>query len=82
MDSLTELPEEGGQEQVVEESCPRSAQLVWTGDSGAVDAHQEDELGKTQCYSQLSVDLVQRLVLQSMGNSRVSKYYKNQSQNR
>ena len=41
VDTLAELPEEGGQEEVMEEGCPCRAQLVWTGDCGPVDAHQE-----------------------------------------
>ena len=69
VDALAELPEKGGQEEVVEEGSPCRAQLVWTGDSRAVDTHQEHELGKPQCQRQLSVDLVERLVLESVGNT-------------
>ena len=58
MDSLTELPEKGGQQQVVQQGSPGRAQLVWTGDGRTVHAHQEDELRKAESQSQLSVDLV------------------------
>ena len=51
----------------MEEGSPGSAELVWTGDSRTVHAHQEHQLRQAQGCGQLPVHPVEHLVLQPEG---------------